>query len=136
VEFVDGVGGGCDRGVEAERDRGLFDVVVDGLRHAHDGNALGGKAQTDAERAVSADRDEGVEAHGLEIAHDLRGAVGVLALAGIAAAFHAEGAHPVRGSEDGAAEVNDPAHVLGVELVGALGEEPLEAVLDSPDLPA
>ena len=63
VQPVDGVGGDLHRGVEAERDVGADDVVVDRLRHADDRQpVLGVQPAGDAQRAVAADDDDGVEA--------------------------------------------------------------------------
>ena len=63
VQPVDGVGGDLHRGVEAERDVGALDVVVDRLRDADDRQAvLGVQPAGDRQRAVAADDDDGVEA--------------------------------------------------------------------------
>ena len=61
METVDGVDRDLDRGVEADRVVGRVDVVVDRLRDADDGNAEIGHLSGDAERTLTADRDERVD---------------------------------------------------------------------------
>jgi hypothetical protein len=80
VQPVDGVDADLDRGVEPEGELGGRQVVVDGLRHPDDGDALVGEAGGDPERVLAADGDEGVDAvirerrpHGVGPAVDLVG---------------------------------------------------------------
>ena len=61
VQPVDGLGGDVDGGVEAEREVGAGQVVVDGLRDADDVDAQVGELGRDTERVLAADRDEGVD---------------------------------------------------------------------------
>ena len=61
VEPVDGVGGDLHRGVEAERELGGREVVVDRLRHADDSDTLAVELVGDAQRVLAADRDERVD---------------------------------------------------------------------------
>ena len=58
VQLVQCVGGGLHRGVEAEGDVGLQEIVVDGLGHADDRDAALHQFQRDLQRAVPADHDE------------------------------------------------------------------------------
>ena len=62
VQAVDRVGGDLHRGLEAEREVGRRQVVVDRLRHADDGDAVLVQLARDAERVLAADRDQRVEA--------------------------------------------------------------------------
>src|SRR5215208_1111247 len=61
VQAVDRVGRDLDRGLEAEREVGAGEVVVDRLRHADDVDAVLGQPAGDAERVLAADRDQPVE---------------------------------------------------------------------------
>ena len=62
VQAVDRVGRDLHRGVEAEREVGRREVVVDRLRDADDVHALAGQLVRDAERVLAADRDHRVDA--------------------------------------------------------------------------
>ena len=75
VQPVDRVGGDLDRGLEAEREVGRGEVVVDRLRHADDVDAVLVQLARDAERVLAADRDQRVEAAGLHRRLDLAQAV-------------------------------------------------------------
>ena len=82
------------------------EVVVDRLRHAHDGNAaLLVQAQRDAERVVAADRDQGVDTSLRERRADVGRAVGALGV-GVRA----------RGAEDRAAAGEQSEGLLDAEL--------------------
>jgi hypothetical protein len=61
--------------VEPERQLGAAEVVVDRLRHPDDRHALLGQARRDAERVITADGDQRIDALGGEHAADLFGAV-------------------------------------------------------------
>ena len=111
VQAVDRVGRDLHRGVEAEREVGAGDVVVDRLRHADHRQPVLVQPAGDAHRVLAADRDDRVEAvlpHGrLHPLDAVLVAVGVVA----------------RGGEDRAAERQDPGDGAHVERhVAALGE--------------
>ncbi len=73
----------------------------------------------------------------LKLPHHLGRAVRVGGVRpGVRAPLHPKRARAVGGPEDGAAEVEDSAHVAGVKLMGSLGEQALEPVLDAEDFPA
>jgi len=137
VELVDRVGGGLDRGIEAEGDVGGGEVVVDGLGDADDAEAFLGQFVGDAEGAIAADGDEGVEPVVVEGGDDLVGPVaGDDGAVGLAFG-PLEGVAAVGGAEDGAAEVGDAADALAVEADGRFaGEEAVVAFADAVDLPA
>ena len=62
VQAVDRIGGDLHGGVEAERQVGTDDVVVDRLRHADDRQAeLGVQVARDAQAPVATDDDQAVE---------------------------------------------------------------------------
>ena len=61
VQTVDGVGRDLHRGVEAERDVGRREVVVDRLGHADDATPSLAELRGDAERVLAADRDQRVD---------------------------------------------------------------------------
>ena len=67
VQAVDGVRGHGHRGVEAERVVRGSQVVVDGLRHGHHGDAHVAEALGDLERAVAADGDDPVDAEVVDV---------------------------------------------------------------------
>ena len=62
VQAVDRVGRDLHRGVEAEREVGGREVVVDRLRHAHDVHAVAAELVRHAEGVLAADRDQRVDA--------------------------------------------------------------------------
>ena len=66
VEAVERVGRAVDGAVEAERERGGRQVVVDGLGNADDGDAELVELLSDRERAVAADANQPVEAELLD----------------------------------------------------------------------
>ena len=99
VQPVDRLGGDVDRGVEAEREVGAAEVVVDGLRYADDVDAQVGQLGGDAEGVLAADRDQRVDAVGVEVRLDLLDAVVDLERVG------------PRRAEDGAAARQDAAHL-------------------------
>ena len=70
VQSVDRLGGDPDRGVEAERVVGRAEVVVNGLGHANDGNALGVQPCGDAQGVLAADGDERVDAKARQVVFD------------------------------------------------------------------
>ena len=105
VQAVDRVGRDLHRGVEAERVVGAVEVVVDRLRHADDGHAVGRQAARDAERVLAADRDQRVDAGALHrLAHERRAVRAVLV--GVRA----------RGAEDRAAARQDALRLLERQL--------------------
>ena len=61
VQAVDRVGGDLHRGLEAEREVGAREVVVDRLRDADDVDPLVDQPARDAQRVLAADRDQRVE---------------------------------------------------------------------------
>ena len=75
VQPVDRLGGHGDGRVEAERRLRTRQVVVDRLGDADDRHPLLQEAAGDPERAVAADRDQGVAAVLLEAPHDVVGDV-------------------------------------------------------------
>ena len=78
VHLVDRVGRGSDGGIESERRHGSAHVVVDRLGHADNREALFEQAQDDAERALAADRNQGVETIRAEGVEQLLRAVALL----------------------------------------------------------
>ena len=70
VQAVDRLGGDVDRGVEAEREVGAGQVVVDRLGHADDVDAEVGELGRHAERVLAADRDQRVDAVAGEVVLD------------------------------------------------------------------
>ena len=72
-QLIDGLRGDLHCRLETEGEVRTRQVVVDGLGHAHHRDADIEKIQGDALRAVTADIDDGVEAHVLEtFLHELR----------------------------------------------------------------
>ena len=108
VQPVDGLGGDLHGGVKAERDLGGGEVVVDGLRHPDDRNALVRQFVGHAEGVLAADGHQGVDALGSQGVERLRHAA--VDLVGIGP----------RRAEDGAAARQDAAATLDVEGHGAI----------------
>jgi hypothetical protein len=103
VQPVDGLHRDVDRGVEAEREVGGVEVVVDGLRYADDVHPVLVQLGGDAEGVLTADGDQCVDAEVLEVRLDL-----------LDAALHLERVGPRR-AEDRAAAGQDATHLLNAE---------------------
>ena len=142
-QAIDALGGEVDGGVEPERRLGVFEIVVDRLRHADDAEAALVEVVADREGAVAADRDQGVDLVLAELCDQFLGTVdldertvGLLdRVAGWIAA--------VGGAEDRAAGVDDAAHIFAGELDDAVAarvllrsHQAVEAVTDADDVPA
>ena len=61
VQAVQGIGGAGHRRVEAEGHHGPFEIVVDGLGHAHQGHASLEQLLADAQRSVAANADQAAD---------------------------------------------------------------------------
>lgn len=70
VQAVDGVSGHADCGIEAKGVVGRRDVIVNGLGHADDRDAVVGEPLRALEGALPADGDQGVDAGVVKIALD------------------------------------------------------------------
>ena len=102
-QLVKGLRGDLHRRLETEGEVRARQVVVDGLGHAHHGDAHVEELQGDALRAVAADVDESVEAHVLEtFLHQLRTVFDFPASVGLPHG-EVERAALVGGLDDGAA---------------------------------
>ena len=124
VQAVDRVGGDLHGGLEAEREVGAGEVVVDRLRDADHVDAVVDQPAGDAERVLAADRDQRVDAllgeRGLELLEPALLLVRV---------------RP-RGAEDRAAAVQDPARVLVGQLDRVAGQHAGPAVAEAEELVA
>ena len=126
VQAVDRLHGDVHRGVEAERVIGGTEVVVDGLRHADDGNALVVQPGRDAKRVLAADDHQGVDAEPVHVVLDPLDA-------GPARAGLLERIRPRR-AEDRAAARQDAAHRGHVERHRVRFKRPPPAVTKSEEL--
>src|SRR5437899_1172807 len=70
AQAIERVGDDRDRGIEADAEVRLREVVVHGLRHADDRDALLVEPLRHAQRVVAADRDERVEAEPADAVED------------------------------------------------------------------
>ena len=132
MEAVDGFGRERHGRVEAEAARGADDVVVDGLGHAHDRNALQIELVSNGQRPVAADDDERIEAHLLE---GLDYAIGIVCLPNRGRVL--EGISLVRGAEDCAPQSEDPGDVMRCQAPRTRGvEQAIEAVFEADHLHA
>ncbi|CAM5377432.1 hypothetical protein SHIRM173S_06110 [Streptomyces hirsutus] len=116
VEAVDGLGRDADCGVEAEGVVGAGDVVVDGLRHADQGDSLTAQFGGYAERVLAADHDERI--------HVVRGK-GVLYPSQPVLVCERVGAG---GAENGSAAGEDPPHARDVQWPDIVLEQAQPAV--------
>ena len=103
AQAVHGLGRDLHSGVESERVIGRVEVVVDGLRHADDPDALVREPLGRGERAFAADRDDGVD---LVVAQHLVDPVDTAARLERVRA---------RRAEDGAALLADSLNVLAID---------------------
>src|SRR5690606_4217199 len=122
AQAVDGFERDVDRGVEADRDVGAEDVVVDGAGDADDGHAvLLRQGQRPAEAAVAADHDQALDAAAPQHGGGLRPARRVEELLG------------ARRAEDRAAALDDVRDVPGVQLDDVVLDEALVPAVDARD---
>jgi hypothetical protein len=111
-------------GVEAERVVGRAQVVVDGLRHAHDADAVVGEALRDTEGVLAADGDQRVDLVRRErLADPVDPAVDLVRVG-------------ARRAEDGAAPGEDVLDVTEPDRLGQVLDRPLPPVAEPHDLPA
>jgi hypothetical protein len=101
VQPIDRVGGKGHGRIESKTVGGADDVVVDGLRHADDGNTELAELMCDRQRAVTTDRDQRVQLHPVKHLDDAC-AVSALAVGGVDQRI--ERIAVVEGTEDRAAE--------------------------------
>jgi hypothetical protein len=122
VEAVDRLGRDVDRGVEAERQVGRAEVVVDRLRDPqHRQPVVVVEAGGGAERVLAADRDQRVEVEPRERLADPVGPVVTLERV------------RARGAEDRPAARQDPARRLDRQLVVGALERAAPAVAEADD---
>src|SRR5213079_1501004 len=70
VQPVDRFRGNIDGRIKAECLVGAGDIVVDGLRHANDGDAAFVNSRRDTERVVATDGNQHIDAEPLQIVGD------------------------------------------------------------------
>ena len=138
MDLVDRFSGRLDCGVESERELGPADVVIDRLGNAYHRNPLlAEQPLRDAERAVAADRDEGVDAFFVERGNQLVGPIVLAGRAVGALSLPAERVAAVGRAEDGAAQVGNAADGVRVERHDAvLVQQPVVAAPDADAFPA
>ena len=130
VQPVDRLHRDVDRGVEAEGVVGRAEVVVDGLGHADDLDAVVVQLAGHAERVLAADRDQGVDAEAGQVRLDLLQA-GLAVQRGLLR----QRIGP-RGAEDRAAAGQDAAHGRHVERLRVGLERSAPAVAEAHELRA
>ncbi len=134
VQAVDRIRSERHRGVEAEAAGCAPDVVVDGLRHTDDGNALQIELVRNRQRAVTADHHQGVESHLHEGVDD---AIGVVLLAFRAVDRILERIAAIRRPEHRAAQAQDASDVLRRQRPRPPGiQQTIEAVFEANHLDA
>jgi hypothetical protein len=97
--------------------KGLVEVVVDRLRYADDAQALLVQGVGDGQRAVTADRHQGIDLLARKELENLAGKVHVLGRAVRHLHREMQGIPLVGGAQDGAAQVSDAAHLLARQAV-------------------
>ena len=112
-----------DRGVEAERVVGRTQVVVDGLRHADDVDAVFRESVRGGQGALAADRDDAVDAMLCESLRDVLGAA-ARAVVGVGAA----------GAEDRTALPGQALHLMPGERHEVAVDDSAPAVADPDEL--
>jgi hypothetical protein len=127
---------GTHRGVEPEGGDRAGNVVVDRLRHPDEVHPLVGEAVRDGQRSIPPDGNERIDAELPRVGDHLVRAVDLLEGSVRFPARPAERVPAIRGAQDGAAEVADPAHRLAGERDDViLAEQAGEAALDPEHLP-
>ena len=136
VNFIDGVGGGVQRGIEAEGDFGGRNVVVDGLGHTHHIDSFLKELERDFLRAIAADDDERVEPKLVEVRNQPARHI-ALNLDAIFYETVFERIAAIRGPQNRAAARQDAADVGQSQGTGfPRPDEAIEAILNTGDLPA
>src|SRR5229473_7446323 len=136
VDFVDGIGGGVQGRIEAERKIGGRKIVIDRLGDTHQIQALAIKLERDLERAIPADDHQRIESRGLRIADHVVGKIQDIFLAFLNHLVMKRIA-PVGGAQNGAAARKQPAGVSQRQLALLVGpDQPVKTVLDADHLPA
>ena len=138
AEPVERVGGAGHRGIEAEgQDRGL-QVVINGLGHADDRDALLEELLGDAQGSITADAHQGAQAQLPDVStgrgQDFAGDAGGFAVAGL-------GGKPalvlVRRAENGAPGEEQGVHLLVIQrLVAQRIEEALVSIQEADGVPS
>jgi hypothetical protein len=120
VQAIDRVRAYLHRGVEAEREVGSVQIVVDRLGYADDVDAFGGELVRHAEGVLASDRDQRIDVLRAEVVANPLDALVFL-----------EGVRS-RGAEDRSSSVQGPTGVLGSEIHGVVLEDaaPSVAVAD------
>ena len=136
AEAVQRIGGARNGGIEAERQGGGLKIVVNGLGHADDGDAMFEELLGAAQRAVAAHDHQGAQAELLEIG---LGLVEDFARDAVAFAVAGLGGKPalVGRAQHRAADEEQRIHFLVVERpVAQRFEQTLEAVQKADGIPA
>src|ERR1041385_6123691 len=135
MDLVQGVGRGAHRRVEPEGGFGPRDVVVDRLGYADDRYALAEEPVRDAQAPIPSDRDQRVEPAVVEGADQVVGAVFFDDAAIRLQRGPVERITAVGGAEDRAAQVGDPAYLVGAEPHEPVARAAPPALRPGPALP-
>ena len=136
VQAVNGIGGDVQGGVKAKGNLGGGEVVVNRLGHADDMQALAPEIAGDAQRAVSPNDDQSIQAQAAAV---------LQAEPGIVAGHFLPVFHPavgkwiaaVGGAENRSATRQDSAHRIQRQFTASIRpDEPIEAVGNPQDTPA
>src|SRR2546422_5678647 len=126
---------GMQRGIESKRNFGGTKIVVNGLGHTHDLQALAEKFERNLLRAVAADADDGINSKLACVDDDL---IRYVAddLASVLNRPVIERVAPISGPKDSAATRQDAADVLQRELVRFLWpDQAIKSIRNADDLP-
>ncbi len=136
LQPVQGLRGRLYGGFEAEGDLGGRQVIVDGLRHPHQGHAQAGELMGDLQGAVAPDDHQPVEVQAAEVVQANPGKI-LHHLAAVLGGLVGERVAPVGGAQDGAAAGQDAADARVVELAGLPGpDQAVESVFNAQHPPA
>ena len=136
VKPVDSFGGSAHGGVESERDRGTFNVIVDGFRYSDNRQTALPKFESDREGSVAADQNQGANRVSSYRGQQLVGPVNLDDRPICLPHRPAEWVAAVGGSEDSPADVrNAPDGFTGKGHDVAFTQQPPKSPLDPEDFP-
>src|ERR1700720_3993749 len=126
---------GMQRGIESKCDFSSTEIVVNGLGHANDLQALAEELERNLLRAIAADADNGVNSQLARVNdHLIRNIADNLAP--VLNTPVVERIAPIGGAQNGAASRQYPAHILQRELVRFLRpDQTIKTVGNADDLP-
>src|ERR1700741_1262680 len=133
VQAIDGFSSDDQSGIKAESDLGGVQIVVDGLRHAHNFHSFAEEIERDVLRPIAADHNHGVDPETARVIHAQRRVV-MNDLLAVFRGFVGERIAAIGGPENGASARQNSADCFLGHVFGAFRPyEPVETIANSDD---